>query len=132
MAREMSDNLRRGVSGGAALRAAYLFGSCAGDRMRIDSDVDVAVWMDHPLDSRTKTRLIEAISSACRRPVDLVDLRRTDPVLLKEILQNGKPVIPPSPDVLESLFRAVVYNEADFLPLLRRARRERVEAFARG
>ena len=127
---EYFSDLVRILSEEANLKAAYLFGSATDGKMRPDSDVDVAVWMEGPLDPQTKALLIKRIASICLRPVDLLDLRKTDPVLLEEILSTGKPLIEPPVDVLESLLQMIVRNEADFLPLLRRARRERVEAFA--
>jgi len=114
------------------IRAAYLFGSAAVGRLNPESDIDIGVWMNLPLRCADKVRLIEKLSSACLRPVDLLDLRQAGPVLLKEILQKGNPLIEPDADVLEQLYQNVVRNEADYLPLLRGARKERVEIFAHG
>jgi len=123
-------DLKRILSDQPGIKAAFLFGSASTGEMRIDSDIDVAVWMEEPLDSQEAIELINKISATCLRPVDLIDLRQTDPILLKEILGSGVPVVTPPDDVLENLLQIVVRNEADFLPLLRVARRERVEAFA--
>lgn len=132
MDRYCFNKLVRILSDEADLKAAFLFGSAAHGGLRPDSDIDVAVWMERPLAAAEKARLIHQIATACRRPVDLVDLRRTDPVLLAEILRRGRPIIEPPVDVLESLMQTAVRNETDFLPLLRRARKVRVEAFADG
>lgn len=78
----MTDDLKERVLAAAqALKAAgarevYVFGSAANDRLREDSDVDLAVAGLPP------ERFLEAMGRAARalhRPVDLVDLDEANP-----------------------------------------------------
>jgi len=57
------------------IRYALIFGSAAEDALGFDSDLDLAVSADQVLSSEQRFRLIEALASACGRPIDLVDLR---------------------------------------------------------
>lgn len=56
------------------IKLAYVFGSVAGNKAGPDSDVDVAVLAEAPLDVEYKIQLISDIASATGRPVDLIDL----------------------------------------------------------
>lgn len=51
------------------IRLAYVFGSVATGHVRPDSDVDVAVLMEHPLDTTHRMQLIETLTLATGRPV---------------------------------------------------------------
>jgi len=128
---KIAEIVTRILSGETEIQAAFLFGSVACGQLHAESDIDIAVRMSRSIPSEDKIRLIEKISANCLRPVDLLDLRQIGPVLLKEILRHGKPIIEPAAEVLEELYQQVVRNEADYLPLRRRARSERVEGFAR-
>ncbi len=66
----------------SAIRQVILFGSVASDRARFESDIDVAVELDHALDTAEKSRLIEKIAAITGRAVDLIDLKTVGQPLL--------------------------------------------------
>jgi hypothetical protein len=75
--------------------AAYLFGSRAQERARSDSDIDVAVLLDHvpPAEQRATVvrRLVQALGQELAASlVDVVLLNDAPPVLAFKVLQHGK------------------------------------------
>lgn len=79
--------LRAAVPG---LRALYLFGSAAAGELRDDSDVDVAVLADPPLEARRCLELAADLGVALQRDVDLVDLRTASTVLRAQVMETGR------------------------------------------
>lgn len=78
------------------LLGAWLYGSHASGRSRADSDVDIAVLCDTPLDP------VALFDAGCRlaarlgADVDLVDLRRAGGLLRVEATHRGRAVVPPT------------------------------------
>src|SRR4030067_1492674 len=87
---ELMDDIATLFAREPALRRALIFGSLAKGRARSDSDVDVAVAADRPLDIGTKMRLIEQLAVLTGRPIDLVDLQAADGLILKQVLVEGR------------------------------------------
>lgn len=52
------------------IKLGILFGSLGRRQARFDSDLDLAVAADHPLDMDEKRALIEGLAQAVSRPVD--------------------------------------------------------------
>jgi predicted nucleotidyltransferase len=69
--------------------AAYLFGSAADGSMREDSDIDLALLSDTPLDPVAVFGLKSDLSRRFRRDVDVVDLARTDTVTASQVVHLG-------------------------------------------
>lgn len=110
------------------IRQALVFGSVASGRPRPDSDLDVAVEADHPLDARAKTNLIEALAAASGRPVDLIDLKTASGPLLGQILKHGHRILGSESDHAE-LLRRYLFDAEDFQPYIQRMLRERRQAW---
>src|SRR3546814_3351003 len=72
------------------MRPVMVFGSCANQRQRADSDRDLAVHAGRALSGGDKIALIEALAGAFGRAVDLVDLHTCGEPLLGEILDHGR------------------------------------------
>jgi predicted nucleotidyltransferase len=71
------------------LVAARLFGSQAKGTATDRSDVDIAVMVARPLDLERRMDLSDALSSALGRQVDIVDLERSSPILMNQVLRDG-------------------------------------------
>lgn len=71
----------------ADLQMVLLFGSHAVGEARHDSDIDLALLGDRPLDLVSLTT--EMIRLLKQSRVDLVDLRRASPLLLMEVVRKG-------------------------------------------
>lgn len=105
------------------LMLAILFGSVARGEARSDSDVDIAVLADRPLDAARKMALIAGIADLTGRPVDLVDLSRIGEPLRGEVLK-GKRLFGSHEDFAGQMLRHIYDNE-DFVPHVRRMLAER-------
>lgn len=96
------------------IELAFLFGSLAKGKARPDSDIDLAVQADKPLDVTTKMAIIGDLAAAFGRPVDLVDLRRVGEPLLGQILQGQR--VLGSTTSHGRLLAKHLRDVADFLP----------------
>ena len=75
----------------AGIRFAYLFGSRATGRHRPDSDADIAIMPDAPLDLLADAAVADQLAQALQVPaVDLVDLRRAPLRLRGRVLEEGQ------------------------------------------
>lgn len=111
------------------VRLAILFGSLARGDARPDSDVDLAVAGEAPLDAGEQVRLIESVALATGRPVDLVDLRRAGHGLLRQALAYGEPIYCADRAILTEMRIRLLFEREDFAPYQRRLLRERRQAW---
>lgn len=71
------------------LQAAYLFGSAVTGSLRPDSDLDIAILLQHSLSSLKLHELSEKIARLMSRDVDLIDLRSASTVLQMQVISTG-------------------------------------------
>jgi predicted nucleotidyltransferase len=71
------------------IRGIWLFGSLARDRARSDSDIDLGVLADAPVDAVLLFETGLALGNIASRDVDLVDLRRVSTVLRHVVATEG-------------------------------------------
>jgi predicted nucleotidyltransferase len=107
--------------------AVWLFGSQATGRARPDSDVDIAVLAENPLNLEQRLSIQIALEDALKRfRVDVVDLHMATPVLRFEAL-NGQRVFVRSADEVAAFSSVVGREYESAMALLKtgyRARRE--------
>jgi predicted nucleotidyltransferase len=108
------------------LKVAIVYGSAATGKMRRDSDVDVAVLCDQPLDVDARLALWGKLTYALHREVDLVDLFDLGGEILHQILTKGRVVLKKDEAAYYELAKRMVYDREDFMGLVRRAQRERI------
>lgn len=72
-----------------AVIAIYRFGSSVGGVQGPESDIDLAVLSEAPLDAVRRFDLQERVALALRRTVDLVDLRSASPVMAIQVIAKG-------------------------------------------
>lgn len=72
-----------------AVVAIYRFGSSVGGVQSSESDVDLAVLPEAPLNVSARFDLQERLAQALRRTVDLVDLRSASPVMAIQVIAKG-------------------------------------------
>jgi len=99
---------------------------------RPDSDVDIALLFDRPLDAERKLKLITGLEGALRREVDLVDLFSLNGTILKQVLHKGLVLIQVKPEAMAELTRKMIYNQADMMPYVSRTLKERQRRFIHG
>jgi predicted nucleotidyltransferase len=110
------------------IRLALLFGSLAKGTARFDSDLDLAVGADYPLDVDDTIELISDLAKATGRPVDLIDLSTVGEPLLGQIIAGGRRIVG-SDTLYAELVLKHLYNQEDFVPYQRRILKERREAW---
>lgn len=100
------DRLRRNLPG---LQAVYLFGSVASGDAGPESDVDLAVLDDSPLDPLALWDLAGEIADLVDRPADLADLRKASTVLQHEVITRGRRLF--SRDAATDLYETFILSE---------------------
>ena len=93
MTENIETQIRQVLERHHAIRLALLFGSLAKGTARHDSDLDLAVGADRPLDVDESIELISDLAKAIERPVDLIDLSIVGEPLLGQILTGGRRIV---------------------------------------
>ena len=129
---DMSDRIANVLEREPGLKLVLMYGSAAADRMRHDSDVDIAVLFDNPLNLEQKMDLISRLERELKRDVDLADLFNLSGTILKQVLCKGRIVIKNDTGALTRLYQRMVYNQADMMPYVTRTLLERQQRFLHG
>jgi predicted nucleotidyltransferase len=109
----------RGVFGAAPpLRLAVLFGSAALGRRRPDSDLDVAILTDGPLESDRTRDLIADLAGAADADVDLVSIDQAPTLLKWRIAVDGIPLKEATPGEFARFQARAASEYLDFAPAL--------------
>jgi len=101
------------------IKLALLFGSLAKGEAGAESDIDLAVAGNRPLEINEKIQLIEELAQLTGRPVDLVDLTTVGEPLLGQIIKKGKKIISDNALYAE-IIKKHLFNQQDFMPYKRR------------
>ncbi|NMB27790.1 MAG: nucleotidyltransferase domain-containing protein [Tissierellia bacterium] len=68
---------------------AYIFGSYVQGKMRADSDIDIAIYLEKKMDIETYLEIKMHLSDACKREVDLIVLNDAISLLKYQIYKNN-------------------------------------------
>lgn len=68
----------------------YIFGSISKDKVRKDSDIDIAILTDRQIDEYKLFILSQKLADVLKREVDLVDLKKASTVFKIQIIKTGK------------------------------------------
>jgi uncharacterized protein len=114
------------------IRLCLVFGSMASGKATPESDLDIGVAAEEALAPETRLEILEALSAAAGRAVDLIDLTAEMGPVLKQALTKG--VIVQNHDKLlyARLISRMLFAEADMMPYYRRILKERRERFING
>ena len=116
--------LRKVFTGFPQIKLAILFGSVASGAATAQSDLDLAVIAEKPLEMVEKIQIIEALAMATGRPIDLVDVHAAPEPLLGQVLKHGRRIIGSDQTYAQLLYRHLI-EQADFVPLQNRILCER-------
>ena len=125
-------------AGKPGVQAAWLFGSHCQGRSHRDSDVDVAVLLEHgrypDARSRFEARVAmtaDIIALLHRNEIDLVVLNDAPPRFARRIVLDGRRVHCSDAEAEHAFRRDVQLRAADIGPFLDRMRRIKMEALRR-
>jgi len=121
------EHLQRILANYPQIELAILFGSLANGRATPNSDLDLAVQANKPLDANLKMALIGELAEAFGRPVDLVDLRTAGEPLVGQIFK-GQRILGTS-TTYGKLLAKHLRDVADFLPYRDRILKNRRDAW---
>jgi len=77
------------LSAESGIQLAFLFGSAALQRLRPDSDIDIAVQFETKPDLFNLMALRQSLEEKLHREVDLVALNDASPILRMQVLKHG-------------------------------------------
>lgn len=128
----LHETLRKVLANHPSVRLCTVFGSTAAGKAAKGSDLDLAIAAAEPLTAEERLELLEALSAATGRTVDLIDLMTESGPILKQALSKG--VIVQNSDKLlyARLMSRMLFAEADMMPYYHRILRERRERFLHG
>lgn len=72
------------------LELAYLLGSYETPYEKPTSDIDLAIWLENPLDEVVRFKFQEQLSLVFKRDVDLIDLYTASTVMRFEVVSKGR------------------------------------------
>jgi predicted nucleotidyltransferase len=109
------------------VRVVILYGSMASGKSRANSDIDLAVAAFHPLPKEILVQIQNDLSGEYRREVDVVDLNLIHGAIFLEAMTSGKTVLVKDKILYASLIKKLIYEQTDFIPLVRRIYKRRRE-----
>ena len=125
-------------AGKQGVQAAWLFGSHCEGRSHRDSDVDVAVLLEHGRYPDARARFearvamtADIIALLHRNEIDLVVLNDAPPRFARRIVLDGRRVHCSDAEAEHAFRRDVQLRAADIGPFLDRMRRIKMEALSR-
>jgi uncharacterized protein len=125
----LSGKLQKVLSRFPEVKLCILFGSMASGKSSRSSDVDIAVAAEEALAVDRRLDLLEALSQATGREVDLVDLTTAWGPILPQVLSRGVVVQNLDRQLYARLISRMLFNQADMMPYYERTLRERRERF---
>jgi len=87
---EIEKKVRTVLANKLSTKLVYIFGSMVKNRVRNDSDIDIAILTDKQIDEYKLYMVSQQLADELKREVDIVDLRRASTVFKAEILRTGK------------------------------------------
>lgn len=131
------DNMRNDIEqvvkewcNGRAVQLCVLFGSQATGKARVDSDVDLALWVKPSPEPLVKLRWLRELEELLGKEVNLVWVSPdTNPVLGFEIVRDGRVLFEGEPGIWATKRRHLWQAYTDSEPL-RRLAREQLRQFA--
>jgi uncharacterized protein len=87
---EIEKKIKKILINNLSPKLIYIFGSITTNRVRKDSDVDIAILTDKKIDEYQLYMISQQLADDLKREVDIVDLKRASTVFKAEVLRNGK------------------------------------------
>jgi predicted nucleotidyltransferase len=135
-ARRRAERAARFLAADPRIKLIFLFGSAADPDRKIPvRDVDLAIWMDPPLEFREFLTLRAGAVEAAGGEIDLVSLNEAGVVLVHEVAETGICLHADPPERATEFVCRAIMRYLDFKPFLKEQWRlagERLEERLRG
>lgn len=92
----------------------YVFGSTNQNRVRDDSDIDIAILTDQDIDEYKLYLISQQLADVLKREVDLIDLKKVSTVFKAEVFKTGR-LIYHSDNLVKMNFQLGILQEYVFL-----------------
>jgi predicted nucleotidyltransferase len=99
---------------------ALAFGSAARGQMRPDSDLDIALALNAPLDTDALGRLVAELEAAAGRAVDVVLISEAPPGLAYRVFRDGQLLVQRDRDAFVRDKKRAILAYLDFQPIEKR------------
>ncbi|MBO4704250.1 MAG: nucleotidyltransferase domain-containing protein [Spirochaetaceae bacterium] len=130
-AEEIKKKLSEYFSQNEKIDTVLLFGSFSKGTFNENSDIDIAVHSQLPLDYETLSTIQTELSLLCHREIDLSDLAQAEGIFLYQIMTTGVKIKIKPTVFVKYLTKALCFKE-DFLPAIEYIRREKIRRFVNG
>jgi len=107
---------------------AILFGSFAGRRAALSSDMDIAIFFSKNVDFFRANDISEDLAGILKMTVDIVILNNASPVMKMQTLKNGIVIVNKDTDIYNNYFVETIGEYDD----LKQTRKEIEESILRG
>lgn len=129
---EVSLKLRSVLESKPDVKVCLLFGSAAEGKLRVKSDIDIAVCGDNAFTHDYLAELQLEIAEKLEKEVDLLDMARLNGLILKQVITTGKKIINKKPDLLAQYIKKMLYFNEDMLPNYQMILKAKAKRFAHG
>jgi predicted nucleotidyltransferase len=129
---EVSLKLRSVLESKPEVKVCLLFGSAAEGKLRVKSDIDIAVCGDNAFTHDYLAELQLEIAEKLEKEVDLLDMARLNGLILKQVITTGKKIINKKPDLLAQYIKKMLYFNEDMLPNYQMILKAKAKRFAHG
>jgi predicted nucleotidyltransferase len=118
------------VTDASDIAIAFLFGSAVNNRLRFDSDIDIAIAGYKVFSLNRMEEIACQLSKSINRPIDLIDLLSTKGLVFHRALTTGVPIIVKEKRILTQLMNECAYFGDDFLPAIIHMLEQKCRRFA--
>lgn len=118
------------VTDSSDIAIAFLFGSAVNNRLRFNSDIDIAVAGYKVFSLDRMEELTSQLSKSVNRPIDLIDLLSTNGLVFHQALTTGVPIVVKDKRILTQLMNECAFFGDDFLPAITYMLEQKCRRFA--
>ncbi len=109
-----------------------LFGSASNDRLRPESDLDIAIAAKKMLSNEIRSDIYRALEQSLARDIDIIDLHAVNGHILQQALCSGDMIIKKSTPLLAYFLKKMWYNQTDMMPKTMMIMKKQVQRFIDG
>jgi predicted nucleotidyltransferase len=114
------------------IQFAAIFGSYAKNCNRTDSDLDIAIAAESPMNYKDIMHIKTELTAFLDKEIDLIDLNTVNGLILKEALCNCDIIVKKNTSLYANLIRKLIYDQTDMMPYYNRILKKRRKDYFHG